>query len=209
MNTFIVALWSHIFAILGHLSLFGLVRRLFPRAINAAFVDGWVLGHFVAAFVTIVIVASVGKMWFTTLLVGYGLLRVFEISVYQTNVLLFDEYRARKVGKSYAVEGYRRIVLLLLHNYLEIIFWFAASYLYFADSFSFRIAGTHNTTFGGVYTSFIEMTTFGEPNVSPNGAFAAGLILWQSFVGVFMTLLSLARFIGLIPTPKTKDTYEA
>lgn len=208
MNTFIVELWSRIFQTLGHLSLFGMIRMFFPRATTACFVDVWVFCHLLLAFITIVLVALVGQTWYTMILVIYGLMRVFEVSVYQMNVLLFDEYRARKAEKEYAVEGYRRIVLLLLHNYFEIIFWFAATYLFFGNLFSFRVDGSRNTIFGGIYTSFIEMTTFGEPNISPKGILAASLILWQSVVGIFMTLLSLARFISLIPTPKSKDSYE-
>ena len=76
----------------------------FPRATTACFVDVWVFCHLLLAFITIVLVALVGQTWYTMILVIYGLMRVFEVSVYQMN-MPFDEYRARKAEKEYAVEG--------------------------------------------------------------------------------------------------------
>lgn len=37
---------------------------------------------------------------------------------------------------------------------------------------------------------------------------AASVLLFHATVGLFMTLLSLARFISLIPAPKTRDLIE-
>jgi hypothetical protein len=55
-------------------------------------------------------------------LIIYGGVRVVEIVIYQINVLIFDEYRARRSGIMYGVRGYRRLILLVPHNYIEIIF---------------------------------------------------------------------------------------
>jgi hypothetical protein len=139
---------------------------------------------------------------------GYGFLRTFEIVTYQTNVLLFDEYRAVKAGRDYHLVGYRRIVLLLLHNYFEIIFWLACTYTVLAVDFEHKWKAGEGTVFGGIYSSFITMTTFGDFDLSPKTATAAYVLLFHATVGVFMTLLSLARFISLIPEPKTIDPVE-
>ncbi len=45
MPSFIVEFWSSIFGILAKVSVFTLVRKLFPSAITARFVDCWVLSH--------------------------------------------------------------------------------------------------------------------------------------------------------------------
>ena len=113
MPSFIVEFWSSIFGILAKVSVFTLVRKLFPSAITARFVDFWVLSHLVLSIVAVVVAVYSPYPVIGCLFMGYGFLRTFEIVVYQTNVLLFDEYRVVKAGGEYRLEGYRRIVLLL------------------------------------------------------------------------------------------------
>ncbi len=74
--------------------------------------------------------------------------------------------------------------------------------------FSFAVEGSHESVLGAVYTSFVVMTSFGFYNVTPLGVVAYSLVIGQAMIGLFMTLLSLARFIGVIPTPKSKDITE-
>lgn len=207
--SFIVEFWSRIFSLLGKISVFSLIRLAFPRVATARFVDGWVLGHLLLAFVALVIVAYFPAHWVSVGLVFYGVLRVFEISIYQTNVLLFDEYRSAKAGdRCYVLAGYRRIVLLLLHNYFEVIIWLSSTYLLMEDDFTRVWPGGTHTILGGIYSSFITMTTFGNFDLLPKTNLAAMVLLFHSTVGLFMTLLSLARFISLLPTPKSSDVVE-
>ncbi|MDH7577271.1 MAG: hypothetical protein QHH75_05455 [Bacillota bacterium] len=109
-------------------------------------------------------------------------------------------------GQGYYLRSYRRIVLLLLHNYFEIIFWFAASYLVLAGQFSFE--KFHGSLVGVIYSSFAVMTNIGSAGISARTL--AGLyVLWvQSLVGLFMTLVSLARFISILPAPRTLEEKE-
>nr|AXV45744.1 hypothetical protein TRI3_00006 [uncultured organism] len=55
MPSFIVEFWSSIFGILAKVSVFTLVRKLFPSAITARFVDFWVLSHLVLSMVAVVV----------------------------------------------------------------------------------------------------------------------------------------------------------
>jgi len=207
--SFIVEFWSRIFSFLGNISLFALVRWKFPRVVNAKFVDGWVLGHLVLAFAALVFVAHFPAHWLALGFVFYGVLRVFEISIYQTNVLLFDEYRTVKSGTGgYVLAGYRRVVLLLLHNYFEVIVWLSSTYLFMEADFTRVWPGGSNTILGGLYSSFITMTTFGNFDLLPKTNRAALVLLFHSTVGLFMTLLSLARFISLLPVPRSDDATE-
>lgn len=208
MSSFIVGFWSNTFNFLAKISVFALVRKLFPSAITARFVDFWVLSHLALSMVAVVVAAYLPYPIFGYLCMGYGFLRTFEIVVYQTNVLLFDEYRVVKAGGEYHLEGYRRIVLLLLHNYFEIILWLACTYTVMAADFDHKWQLGTGTVFGGIYSSFITMTTFGEFDLLPKTTVAAFVLLFHATVGLFMTLLSLARFISLIPAPKTRDAVE-
>ncbi len=208
MPSFIVEFWSSIFGILAKVSVFTLVRKAFPSAITARFVDFWVLSHLVLSMVAVVVAVYSPYLVIGYLFMGYGFLRTFEIVVYQTNVLLFDEYRVVKAGGEYRLEGYRRIVLLLLHNYFEIILWLACTYTVMATDFEHKWQPGTGTVFGGIYSSFITMTSFGDFDLLPKSTMAASVLLFHATVGLFMTLLSLARFISLIPAPKTRDLIE-
>lgn len=208
MSSFIVDFWSTAFSGLAKISVFSVVRKFFKPANSARFVDIWVLGHLALSLAAVIVAAHSPHPIFGWFFMGYGLIRTFEVVIYQTNVLLFDEYRAVKAGREYYLEGYRRIVLLLLHNYLEIIFWLACTYTVMASEFDHKWQPGVGTVFGGVYSSFITMTTFGDFDLLPKTTTAAFLLLFHAAVGLFMTLLSLARFISLIPAPKTRDEVE-
>ncbi len=208
MPSFIVEFWSSTFSFLAKISVFALARKLFPSAITARFVDLWVLCHLALSMLAVIVAAYSPYPVFGYLFMLYGFLRTFEIIVYQTNVLLFDEYRVVKAGDEYHLEGYRRIVLLLLHNYFEIILWLACTYTVMAADFDHKWQSGTGTVFGGIYSSFITMTTFGDFDLLPKTTVAAFVLLFHATIGLFMTLLSLARFISLIPAPKTRDAVE-
>jgi hypothetical protein len=208
-RSFIVGFWSSVFSGLSRLSIFWLLRKLAPQLMSARFVDAWVMGHVAVALVAVFAVDRLGPHSIvSTALVIYGLVRVFEIAVYQVNVLLFDEYRAVRAGRRYALHGYRRIILLLIHNYVEIILWLACTYALFSADFVHKWEGGARTMLGSIYSSFITMTTFGDFDLLPNSNLAAVILIFHSTVGLFMTLLSLARFISLIPEPDTRDPEE-
>jgi len=207
-KTFIVQFWAVIFGALGKLSLFNVVRLMFPKQITGRFVDGWVLTHLLLAIISVPLALNVNSYYLQIGIAVFAFSRVFEIVIYQTNVLIFDEYRAKLNGNKYALHGYRRIVILRLHNYFEIIFWFATQYILFNQLFGFTVPESNTSFFGAVYTSFVVMTSFGFYNIIPHSVFAYTIVIGQAMIGLFMTLLSLARFISLIPTPDTMDDLE-
>ena len=208
MKSFIVEIWSKIFSVLRWISPFQVIRTLIPATKGSyRFVDGWVLGNLLFSICLLWICSTPNLRWWEAIVVGYGAIRVFEVFIYQINLLLFDEYRARKAGKTYAVRGFRRIVILLLHNYAEIVFWFAIFYRNF-DS-AFETGGVAlNSFFVSLNFSFVTMTTFGHTTISPISTVGGILVFLQSIIGLFMALLILARFISLIPTPETLDEFE-
>jgi hypothetical protein len=136
----------------------------------------------------------------------YGALRVFEIVIYQGNVLLFDEWRARRAGQSYSLRGYRRSLILLFHNYAELVFWFMAALLAFHHWFYLAL---DDPSFITVFrTTFLSMVAFSIEGVRASHWYASVLLTIQSLVGVFMTLLTLACFLSLIPKPATQEPTE-
>ena len=86
MSSFIVGFWSRIFGLLDRFSLFTLVRVVYKRirttSITAGFVDGWVIGHSVAALLAVFFIPYLLNSWAAVVLVMYGFIRVFEIGIY-------------------------------------------------------------------------------------------------------------------------------
>ena len=204
-RSFIVSFWARLFEFLGKFSVFFLLRLILKKPVTERFVDGWVIGHLVFSVAALFVAAIYGQSWFCVALAFYGFARTFEIVIYQANVMLFDEYRANRDGQEYFLDGYRRMVVLLIHNYFEIIFWLACSYTVFADQYIKNWEAGEGTVIGGIYSSFITMTTFGEFDLTPISIPGAIILMFHATVGLFMTLLSLARFIALLPTPKAKN----
>jgi len=208
MNSFIVEFWSRVFNVLKFVSLFKLIRTVFPRTRkDYAFVDAWTLGNFILSFAALSCSSVPQVRWWEILILCYSAFRIFEVLIYQINILLFDEYRARKVGQEYAVRGFRRIVLLLIHNYIEILFWFALFYRNLALLFESRHVSLDSLG-GSLYFSLVTMSTLGYGDIVPKGRTGLFLVFMQTSIGIFMALLILARFISLIPEPKTIDEFE-
>jgi len=208
MKSFIVELWSRVFSALRWLSLFRVIRTCIPAIRGSyVFVDAWVLGNLLLSAFLLTICSAPGLCWWELTAIVYGAIRVIEVIIYQANVLIFGEYRAKKAGKPFALRSFRRIVILLLHNYAEIIFWFAI--IYRNLNWAFQVSGaTLDSFFESFNLSFVTMTTFGQTGVSPIGVLGETLIFFQSAVGLFMALAVLARFISLIPEPETLDEFE-
>lgn len=210
MKSFIVEMWFRIFNILRRISPFHIIRILIPSTKGSyrfVFVDGWVLGNLLLSIVLLSICLAPNLRWWEAIAIGYGGIRVFEVFIYQINVLLFDEYRAKKEGKTFAFRGFRRLVILLLHNYVEIIFWFALFYRNLGWAFETGEL-TLDSFLASLNFSFVKMTTFGYSTIFPKETLGEILTLIQSVIGLFMALLILARFISLIPSSQTLDEFE-
>lgn len=208
MKTFIVDLWAAVFAGLRWISVFQLIRTVFKRTKRSyLFVDIWVLGHLVLAAIGVAFSSPYDISSWQAFLLVWGGVRVLETVVYQVNVLLFDEYRTKKAGRRYAVRGFRRTIILLLHNYAEIMLWYAMFYRSFNNSFTDGMTKLH-TALQAIGFSFSAMTTFGYASTHPTSWLGSALLFSQSTIGVFMAVVILAHFISLLPVPETLEETE-
>lgn len=220
-GSYIVAFWARVFGLLSRIALFPwvmkgwqlLVARRVPdetrrRHLTFLLVDTWTLGHLVLALVSLMLVNS-DQEWCR--LVGYafaayGVLRTFELVVYQVNVLLFDEYRATKNGTPYQIRGYRRMVILLIHNYFEVIAWFACAHHLLAQLD--QVSLTNHGVLAGLREALTLMVAFSANGVGAISTMGHAMLLFQAAIGILMTLVMLARFISILPIPKTMDEHE-
>lgn len=130
-----------------------------------------------------------------------GALRIIEIIIVQAD-LLFD-----KEVKTNPIQSYRRSLILLLFNLADITFWFMAGYIYLGINFDI-LSNKGTSIIEYLYSSFVIMTTFGSLEIKDKSNIELLLIYSQSIIGLFMTLISLARFISLLPKLKTSDDLE-
>jgi len=204
-SPFLVPLWGAIFRFLEKLSIFTLVRWVIPSLKkNHWFVDAWVLGNLLLSTLSVILLSyfDIHRV-IVYCIVSYGLLRVWEIFVYQINVLLFHPFQAKSV---YTIYSYRRMIVALIHNFFEIILWFAVSYL--ALNLNFGQEFTSLNPFSVIYFSMLTMVSYTSTVKSESWSLIAMIILhFQAIIGVFMTLISLARFISLFPKPMEIDEH--
>ena len=208
MKTFIVEFWSRVFGTLRWISVLQIIRTIFPKLRGRPGpIELWVLGNLLLSFMLLLLSMAPGIQWWEWVVVLWGAVRIFEIIIYQINVLLFDAYRANTEGRRYALHSYRRLVILSLHNYIEIILWFAIFYR--NSDWAFKGDQLDVDSFlGSLKLSFVTMTAFGETGILPATTLGELLTLFQSGIGLFMVLLIIARFIGLMPAPGTLDASE-
>jgi hypothetical protein len=141
-------------------------------------------------------------------LIVFGAYSVFEALVVQVNVLIFGGYRAGKEGRRAEVKSYRRLVLTSLHNYAEIVVWFALFYRNLECHFCAAKELPINSFVAALNFSFVTMSTFGHSDISPTDWVGVVVTLVQAAIGLLIVLLILAGFIGFIPPPFTKDKAE-
>jgi hypothetical protein len=146
-----------------------------------------------------------GKLNFIQIFIYYGYLRVFEVFVYQVNVMFFDELKAIAVNKNYSIISARRCILLLMHSFIEIILWFALSYYFNIENF--ELGNNHSLAYI-LITSFSIMTNFGRIDFKVISNTGLYIMFYQSIIGLFMTLISLARFVSMLPAPKDSSICE-
>jgi hypothetical protein len=155
--------------------------------------------------------------WKWLLLIGGA--RIIEIVVVLINVTFLDEYRTlyeriinkNKEMKPYTLAGFRRLALLAVHNYFEVLFWFGAFYAAFAGAFCPRGGVVLESISGALYFSTVTMTTLGYGDITPLGTGApVGILLTclQTLIGVLIAIIIFARVLSLVPRPVSQDKLE-
>jgi hypothetical protein len=202
MESWVVKVYSKIFEVFGWISILKWLEKLIPPLKrNKGFIDIWAVGNFCLSISCLILIPV------NPFILIYGCLRLVEVIIVQINLLLFDQFRAAREKWPYFVTSFRRTVLLLVHNYLEIIVWFAIVYHTFCCLFETKNICL-NTIWGSLYFSLVTMTTLGYGDIAFKSDWGIAIVIIQVLIGIFMALLLLARFIALLPKPKSTDKFE-
>ncbi|KPU26272.1 hypothetical protein TR13x_10830 [Caloranaerobacter sp. TR13] len=209
---FIMDLWEKIFSFLSKISIFTLlrfIRKRMGKEITYTFVDSWVLGNLILSILSSIIVYNLTSEYEVLLFIifGYGVLRVFEVIIYQINVLLFDPYRCKKQNKPYKIKSKSRMVLLLLHNYVEIMFWYSTMMITLVVLILGKV---DNSWMSYIRSNILCIVTF-DSNVVIEATgktfpYLYTLAFYEIMSGIIMTVISLARFVGILPDVEEIDS---
>jgi hypothetical protein len=205
----IVERWSTVFQKAEERCVLSRVLQQRVKAIQGSygFVDVWVIARLELSVLCLLASAAPGVQSWEFFLALIGAYSIFEALVVQVNVLVFSGYRKGTEGGRHEVKSYRRLVLTSLHNYAEIIVWFALFYRNLEWAFSSGRLPI-NSFWVSLNFSFCTMTTFGYTQVTPSSYLGIAVTLIQSTIGLLMVLLILSGFISLLPPPFTKDEAE-
>lgn len=166
----------------------------------------WVLLNLGTAIAAVFAVTANALSTLADVLLIYGAIRVLELCVYLAKVVLGDPFeRTRRVHR-YGVHGYRRTLVLAIHNYAEVVCWFAAAYAHWQGWFD-QPPGTLSTVRGALYYSIVTMTTVGYGDVRPASIEGRSLVAIHLAVAVFMAVVILGRFVSNLPAPETMDQH--
>lgn len=177
-----------------------------------SFPEIWALLHLVLSYVFFKCVNCFPKI--IALIIGlYSALRVFELFVYQVNVLFFDQLDSefnknrkpsamkrptRREGQTkYYIKSAQRTVILLIFNIIEYIFQFALMFKAFNIFYDLPVA---NLTIIASFEIFMNAYDGYNEVVVP----LLNIIYLEIIVGVFMNVVCLAYFIGILPAVKTQ-----
>lgn len=204
MNGFIVRLTQYLIEKLYCMTPFRFVERLITRYFSNWWGEGSVEVWAIAmlAFALTALIAGPVSVFVMPLIAW----RIFEFIVYHAKLLLVDPH----MTDDYKLHSYRRALILAGLNYVEMLFWFAAVYLNFADNFSMKEGSlTPNTAVRALYYSVITMTTLGYGDITPIAEPVQLIAITQTLVGVMLVLFILTRLINLLPKPGTRDPDES
>jgi len=206
MKSFIVPFIETILSLTGHFSLFSLVRKIFKKYSwpnSYIFVDTWVLAHLLLSFAVLYVFQFVSWKLMQWILLAVAAQRVIEMVTYQLNVLLVDQFH----NPNYALGGYRRILILSIMNYIEMITWFGT--FYYCWSTGFKDTGSVlSSPTGSLYFSLVTISTLGYGEVTPINNGTRALVILQILVGIFLLLLIISRVLSYLPKPHTLDKNE-
>ncbi len=225
MKSFIVERSSQLFKALGFISILQIIRCIVGKRFSDTgahrlvesygFVDIWVVGQCALSFVLALVCSAPNVRRWEWIAIIFGIAFVCETVIYQINVTLFNQYRERKeeIGNKRrgttpsGVRSYRRIVILLFLNYIEIAFWFALFYRNMGQAFETYKASL-NSFPTALHFSLVTMTGFGNSSISPTNTLSYIVTSIHMAIGLIMVILILTTFISLIPKPKTLDEFE-
>ena len=200
---FIYKCWFHFFSFLEAILPFSIIQKiikLMPKkslstspSPRISFPEKWVLLNSALSLISIFSIRYSEYITLNKVIIFYASIRIFEIIIYQINVLLFHPYKNMCIkGKnSYKLQNPYRSVVLLWQNLIEIIFWFTSISSFFSDN--------KNSIIYSIIETTIHIFTFNYDNPTNELSLFQGVIFIEVLCGIILVVISLAKFLGELP----------
>lgn len=198
-NGFLVDSLSSIFSKLKMISVFNIIKICFGdkiENIKYLFVELWVVGNLITSILFSVFLYNYNYKAINYIILIYSALRVFEIIVYQINVVFFDPITKGGDGQPYFVKSIIRSLILIFINFLEIVFWYACMIISISNLNDIIINYSWIKYIG---ESFLCLATFSEGIITDSYSILKKLSFLEIITGLVFTLISFSRFLGLLP----------
>jgi len=169
----------------------GLLKRRIHSLGTDLGIEAWATGALIAALLGFA--CSGSAPWLSAVVVAAAAIRLFEILVNAVHVTLFHGFIDKK-----PLAGPRRIVILLLFNYIELVFWFAAAY---RALLAHIVPASQASPVAILAHSLSAASGFGDGAISQVPSLMSAIAIFESGVGLFMAVAVIARFVSLLPRP--------
>jgi hypothetical protein len=200
-DTFIVT-WaeSGLTAIKKASVFYWLEKTLFPNSFF--FVDVWVVSCLALSIASYGMSFLSTSTWFHVAILLVSIVRIFEYIPYLLFVLIFS----RRHKGTHGLKSYRRLLILLMFNYVETIFWFATWYSILEIYGHLHAGGPPPISL--LRESIMLMVANWSGNFTNLSTVAWTVVTIHDFLGLLMTVVVGARFISLLPRPTSADPEE-
>jgi hypothetical protein len=180
---------------------YGVVKRKRVGAEEVdKFTERWAAGCFFLSVLLFLLSFEDRVTWWEGIFLFVGTVRVVEMLIVVARILLFHGFKLEESDEIGPFSGPRRLILLLLINYVELTFWFSL----INRNLICLSKSCLNEPIQALAFSFVNMSGVGSSPYAPSHPAGQLLALLQSGIGVFMALTVLAKFISYLPGPEGK-----
>lgn len=221
-HSYSVDLGAWLFSGLSWLSLFKSGRWVLGKTGTSfqdrdSFIDSWVIGHLILSGLSVCALALDDRLM--TWLPWYGVARLFELAVYQLNVLVFDRYqhdlrytaRPPLEAEPYRVASRRRLFVSAISNYSEAVLWFAAFHLKWG-LLSEAIGPARDRIFDAVLLSGLRLALMDADALFPVASLGSGfsarrlLLGIEPLYGLLLIVVVFAYTISWLDVPPSNES---
>lgn len=176
------------------------------------FPEIWAVGNALLAIMWVYVLPLIHCRWLIVIVGSYSIFRIFEMFVYQINVLLFHRmapnflaHQSPQVENpnnpidqvNYNIKSATRTVVLLIFNIFEYVAQFAVVYA-MAECLS-----KYSCAHIGIMDSFRLFMNISQLEMTGmESGFLMRIVSVETIVGIFVNIICLARFIGILPGVK-------
>ena len=224
---FIVPVFYFLFTFFEKISLFSIIRAVCKyihkkrnkkgKAFVSTYIfpEIWVVVNMIWAVIAGKLLKIVDNKCVVYAIVAYAAWRIFEMFIYQINVILFhplkgyfspNAYIGRFKKKSinsqkggYQIKSATRSVLMFILNMIEYVLQFAVVYI------AFDGIENCNSVLGNLLGSFEIFMNLDSSKSFLHDKSIMVIVKFETILGLFMNILCLARFVGMLPEVRQKD----